>query len=154
MCIRMFAVGLGLVSVLATGCATGVGQQEQAGMIIGGVLGGVLGSQVGSGSGRDVAIVAGALAGSMIGGSVGRSMDELDRLRTAQTLETVRTGVQSSWRNPDTGNTYTVVPTSTVETPQGPCREYTIDAVIGGRTEQVRGTACRSADGSWLVQNP
>ncbi|GAB4480510.1 MAG: RT0821/Lpp0805 family surface protein [Burkholderiaceae bacterium] len=125
------------------GCASPP-TQEQAGMVIGGVLGGVLGSQVGQGHGRTAAT---------IGGAVGRSMDEQDRIKTAHTLETVRTGVPSQWRNPDTGNVYTVTPTRTIETAQGPCREYTIDAVIGGKKEQVVGTACRQPDGSWRVVN-
>ena len=148
-----------LVSVtLATlvslaGCATYQGQQEQAGMVIGGILGGVLGSEVGGGRGRTAAIIAGTLAGAAIGGSVGRSMDEVDRMKTAQTLETVRTGVPAQWRNPDTGNSYTVVPTRTYESSAGPCREYSIDALIGGRPEKVYGTACRQPDGSWRVEN-
>ncbi|MFN2310279.1 MAG: RT0821/Lpp0805 family surface protein, partial [Gammaproteobacteria bacterium] len=68
-------------------------------------------------------------------------------------LETVRTGVPAQWRNPDTGNQYTVTPTHTYENPTGPCREYSIDAVVGGRPDKVYGTACRQADGSWQVQN-
>ena len=36
-----------------------------------------------------------------------------------------------------------------VESDSGPCREYTIDAIIGGKTEQIYGTACRQSDGSW-----
>lgn len=139
-------------AVMATGCATYQGQQEQAGMVIGGVLGGVLGSEIGGGHGRTAAIIAGTLAGAAIGGAIGHSMDEVDRMKTAQTLETVRTGVPAQWRNPDTGNQYTVVPTRTYETSGGPCREYTIDAKIGGRTEKVYGTACRQPDGSWKVQ--
>ncbi len=140
-------------TVAATGCATYQGPNEQAGMVIGGILGGVLGSEVGSGSGRTAAIIAGTLAGAAIGGAVGQNMDASDRHRTAQTLETVRTGVPSRWQNPDTGNEYTVVPTRTYETASGPCREYTIDARIGGRPETVYGTACRQPDGSWQVQN-
>lgn len=141
------------ITVLS-GCATGQGRdQEQAGMVIGGVLGGVLGSQVGKGSGKTVAIIAGTLIGASIGGAVGRSMDETDRLKTAQTLETVRTGVPSRWQNPDTGNYYSVTPTRTYELATGPCREYTMDALIGGKNEQIYGTACRQADGSWRVQN-
>ncbi|KPK40991.1 MAG: hypothetical protein AMJ69_00270 [Gammaproteobacteria bacterium SG8_47] len=58
-----------------------------------------------------------------------------------------------TWRNPDTGNGYTVTPTKTYETAAGPCREYTIDAIIGGSTEKIYGTAGRQADGSWKVQN-
>lgn len=142
-----------IMTVLGAGCATDAGQQEQAGMVIGGVLGGVLGSQVGGGHGRDAAIIAGTLIGSAIGSNIGRSMDETDRMRTAQTLETVRTGVASRWRNPDTNVSYTVMPTRTYETNAGPCREYTVDAVIGGNDEQVMGTACRQADGSWVVRN-
>jgi surface antigen len=45
-----------------------------------------------------------------------------------------------------------VVPTRTYASAQGPCREYTMDAVVGGRPENVYGTACRQADGSWRVQ--
>jgi surface antigen len=141
------------MAVLAAGC-TGYGQQEQAGMVIGGALGGLLGAQV-DGHHRDrrtAAIIVGTIAGAAVGGSIGRSMDELDRLRTAQSLEAVRTGVSSSWRNPDTGNQYTVTPTRTYELASGPCREYTIDALIGGRPEKVYGTACRQPDGSWKIQ--
>lgn len=134
--------------VLAAGCATEP-TREESGMVIGGVLGGVLGSQVGSGHGRTAATIVGAIAGMAIGGSIGRTMDENDRLRTAYALENVRTGVPSTWRNPDSGNRYTVVPTRTYEAREGPCREYTVDAEIGGRAEKVYGTACRQPDGSW-----
>ena len=122
-------------------------------MVIGGVLGGVLGSQVGGGAGRTSAIVLGTLAGAAIGGTVGRSMAEVDKLKTAQTLETVRTGVPTSWRNPDSGNEYLVVPTRSFDTGGSPCRDYTIDAVVGGKKAKVFGTACRQADGSWQVRN-
>ena len=150
---RKILSSIALATVLSvTGCATYQGPQEQTGMVIGGILGGVLGDQVGGGHGRTVAIIAGTLAGAAIGGAIGHNMDETDRMRTAQSLETVRTGVPSRWRNPDTGNDYTVVPTRTYDTSSGPCREYTIDAMIGGRKEKVYGTACRQPDGSWRVQ--
>lgn len=148
------AIGMLLVTVVGLGgCATNQGQNEQAGMVIGGILGGVLGSNVGGGHGRTAAIIAGTMAGAAIGGAVGNSMDQVDRLKTATTLETVRTGVTSTWQNPDTGHQYAVTPTRTYETAGGPCREYTIDAQIGGRTEQAYGTACRQADGSWKIVN-
>jgi surface antigen len=41
----------------------------------------------------------------------------------------------------------------TYETAGGYCREFQHKAKIGGRTEQVWGTACRSNDGSWQVIN-
>jgi surface antigen len=146
---RWFGVA---VTVALAGCAT-QGPQEQAGMIIGGVLGGVIGAQVGEGSGRTAATIIGAMAGMAVGGTIGQSMDEQDRRKTAHTLETVRSGVPSQWRNPDSGNQYRVTPTRTYETAQGPCREYTVDGVIGGKRETMVGTACRQADGSWRVMN-
>ena len=133
------------------GCASEPTKQD-AGMVIGGVLGGLLGSQVGHGDGTTAAIIVGTMMGAAIGGAVGKSMDDTDRLKASHALETVRTGVPSTWQNPDSGNTYTVTPTKTVETSSGPCREYTIDAMIGGKPEQVYGTACRQADGSWKTQ--
>jgi surface antigen len=147
--IRIAAIGL--LSISLTSC-TAPPTQEQAGMVIGGVLGGVLGSQVGGGHGRTAATIIGTVAGAVIGGVVGKSMDNTDRLKTAHALESVRTGVPSSWNNPDSGNQYTVVPTRTYDTATGPCREYTIDARVGGRPEKVYGTACRQADGSWRTQ--
>lgn len=139
--------------ILCVGCASDQSQKEQAGMVIGGVLGGLIGAQVGGGDGRTTAIILGTMAGAAVGGSVGRSMADTDRLKTAHALENVRTGVPSSWRNPDSGNEYVVVPTRTFDAGAGPCRDYTIDAVVGGRAEKVFGTACRQNDGSWQIRN-
>ena len=152
---KKFIVSILLASVIGiNGCATtGQGQNEQAGVIIGSILGGVLGSHVGKGDGRTAAIILGTLVGASIGGAVGHSMDDTDRLKTAHSLENIRTSVPTSWNNPDTGNAYTVTPTRTYEVASGPCREYIIDAVIGGKKEKVYGTACRQPDGSWQTQD-
>lgn len=143
-----------LAVALLAGCATEPGhEKEQAGTVIGAVVGGVLGSQVGGGSGRTAATIAGTVVGGMIGGGVGRSMDDTDRMRTAMALESGRSGVASIWRNPDTGYQYSVVPQAAYQTAYGPCRPYTVDAVVGGRSEVVHGTACRQPDGSWRAAN-
>jgi surface antigen len=147
MTMRKAATGIAAAIVLAA-CSAEPTQQE-TGMVVGGVLGGILGSQVGHGSGRTTATIIGAVAGAAIGGTIGRTMDDNDRARTAQALEMQRTGEPSSWHNPDTGNRYTVKPTRTYGSDSGPCREYTVDAVVGGRPETVYGTACRQPDGSW-----
>jgi surface antigen len=140
-------------ALVLAGC-TNYGRQEQTGMVIGGALGGLLGSQVSRkhDDWRTAAIIAGTMVGAAIGGSVGQTMDEVDRMNTARSLEAVRTGVPSTWRNPDTGNQYSVTPTRTFGTTAGPCRDYTIDALIEGRQETVRGTACREPDGSWRTK--
>lgn len=138
-------------AAVLSGCATETGPREQAGVVIGGVLGGVLGHEIGGGHGRTAATIVGTLAGAAIGGSVGRTMDEVDRMKVGASLETVRTGVTSRWQNPDTLYEYAVTPTRTYEVGDGPCREFVLDAAIGGKTEQVFGRACRQADGSWKI---
>lgn len=127
--------------------------KQEAGGVIGGVAGGVLGSQVGSGSGRTAAIIAGTLLGAYAGSIIGKEMDENDRYRAQQTLETAPTNQRTSWKNPDTQNEYTVTPTRTYNTSSGPCREYTTEAIIEGKKEIVYGTACRQPDGTWQAAN-
>jgi surface antigen len=143
---------LATASLAAGGCETTPTKQDQ-GVIIGAIVGGILGHQVGGGSGQTIATIIGTVAGAAIGGSIGRSMDDTDRLKAAHALETVRTDVPTQWVNPDTGYEYTLTPTRTFDSGTGPCREYTVDAMIGGETEQIYGTACRQADGSWEVIN-
>ena len=139
---------ISIFGTLAEGCAT----KQEAGMLTGAAVGAAVGSTVGRGSGRNFAIFLGSIVGANIGATVGQYMDEQDRLRTASILETNRTQQSTSWNNPDTGYDYTVTPTKTIETAEGPCREFTIDsAKVGGETQQVYGTACRQPDGSWKI---
>ena len=142
---------LALVLTLSAGCET-MSQADQ-GEVLGGVVGGVLGAQVGEGRGRTAAIIVGTLAGAMIGRHIGETMDDVDRMRTARTLNDARTGESTTWINPDTGYEYVVTPTRTYEESGGPCREFRLLASVGDRDDQeVYGTACLQADGSWLVQ--
>jgi len=133
------------------GCETTTHAQQ--GEVIGGVVGGVLGAQVGEGRGNTAAIIVGTLAGSMIGRHIGETMDDTDRMKTAQTLNSNKTGQSTTWTNPDTGYQYTVTPTRTYDAAGGPCREFQLDATVGGEPNQdVYGTACLQADGSWLIR--
>ena len=140
-----------LSAFLLSGCETT--SHGQQGEILGGVIGGVVGAQVGDGRGKTTAIILGTIAGAMIGRHIGESMDDTDRLNTAMALNDNRTGDSTSWINPDTGYHYTVTPTRTYEQSTGPCREFRLDATVGAQTNQdLYGTACLQADGSWLVQ--
>ena len=143
-------VVIALSSSLLVGCAT---TYEESGALTGAIAGAAVGSTVGRGPGQMFAIWLGAVVGSQVGATIGRHMDEHDRDRLVSVLETHRTASASTWVNPDTGYNYTATPTRTYEEPGGigPCREFTIDASIGGKTEQIYGTACRQADGSWKV---
>jgi surface antigen len=144
--------------VIAAGCALALAgcetppTKQQVGAVSGAVIGGVVGSTIGGGSGRTVAIVAGTIAGAVLGGKIGQKMDEADRIKAGQALESVPTGQRSSWKNPDTGTVYTVTPTRTYQAGATPCRDFTVDATVDGRPEKVQGTACREADGNWKTR--
>lgn len=137
------------LSILLAGCAPM--NNQDVGTLTGGVVGGLVGSQFGGGSGKVLAAGAGALLGAYLGGNIGRTMDRLDRLEMQKALETAPTGRAVVWSNPDSGYRYTVQPTRTYYTNQQPCREYITKAMIGGKTQQIYGKACRQADGSWRV---
>ena len=123
--------------------------KQQTGTVAGAVVGGVVGSTIGGGTGRTVAIVAGTVAGALFGSHIGKRMDEADRLKAAQALETQTTGQRTTWKNPDTGSEYTMTPTRTYESAGGPCRDFTVEARIEGKPEKVQGSACRQSDGTW-----
>jgi surface antigen len=127
---------------------------QDVGTITGGIAGGLIGSTIGKGSGQMVAIAAGTVAGAMIGGAVGRNMDENDRMRMNQALESNNLGQPAYWRNARTGNRYRVTPVKNVTVDGNQyCREYRTTANIAGKQQQMYGTACRQPDGSWKTVN-
>ena len=138
-----------LLAASLAGCQ-GMTKQD-TGVATGGIIGGLVGSQFGSGSGQAVAIAAGAIAGALIGGSIGNSMDKVDQQNVNYALEHNRTNATSSWKNPDTGNQYTVRPTKTYQNQGRYCREYLTKADINGKEQKIYGKACRQPDGSWKV---
>lgn len=131
--------------------------KKDVGTVTGAAIGGILGSNVGGGKGKTAATIVGALLGAYAGSSIGESLDAADRQYMAQTstnaLEYSRTGVTSTWKNPDSGNQGTFTPTRTYETSSQVCREYQQTITVGGQQEQAYGTACRQADGSWKIVN-
>ncbi len=136
--------------LLLTGCNP---SKQDIGTVVGAGSGAFIGSQIGGGTGQLAAVAIGALLGGYIGSSIGQDMDELDKYKTQQVLESSPTGSTVAWNNPDTDVDYSVTPTRTYESDSGPCRDYTTEAVIEGRAEIVHGTACRSDDGSWHATN-
>ena len=150
-------VTAGLLLASVSGCESGR-EKEIAGLAIGATIGGLLGSQIGGGTGQLVATSAGVFLGGFLGQQIGRQLDEKDRLQAEaaaqRAMETSRTGETVTWNNPDSGNSGSVTP---VRTYQGPdsryCREYQQTVVIGGRTEEAYGTACRQPDGTWRIES-
>jgi surface antigen len=152
----------GLAAAVAASLALGACADVQnnpktaVGTLGGAAVGGLLGAQVGRGTGQLAATAAGALIGAYAGSEIGRSLDRADRLTMQQTTQTTlergRTGVASTWRNPDTGNYGSVTPIRTTEATNGAvCREYQQTITVGGRTEEGVGTACRQPDASWRI---
>jgi len=125
--------------------------RETVGKVVGTMAGAAVGSNIGKGDGRTAATIVGAIVGYMVGGSVGRSMDDADRACVGQALEYGHDRQPVTWRNPDTGASYTVTPTSTYSTSSGYCRDFTREGVVDGRRQTLHGTACRQADGSWKI---
>jgi len=67
-------------------------------------------------------------------------------------LEYNRTNQVSTWVNPDTGQSGSMVPTRTFQNAVGqPCREFTQSILIAGEEQHGYGTACRQPDGSWQI---
>lgn len=137
------------LSVFLAGCAEV--SNEGVGTVGGGVIGGLLGSRFGGGSGKVAAAAGGALLGAFLGGKIGQYMDRQDRMEMQHALETAPTGRSVNWTNPDNGNQYSVQPVKTFYSNDQPCREYNTRAVIGGKSQQIYGKACRQQDGSWQV---
>ncbi len=136
----------------------GIGQgrcnRDMIGGLMGGAAGGLLGAQIGSGKGQLAAVAAGTLLGFMVGNSIGRSMDAADQSCMTQSLEHAEDGQSIVWDNPQSGASYQVTPTRTIQVAENRyCREYTTTSTIGGKTATTYGRACRQPDGSWQITN-
>lgn len=146
-----------LVALMLAGCQTAQDSPKQTmGTLLGAGLGALAGSQVGGGKGQMAAIAAGTLLGAWMGSEVGKSLDNADRAAMSTTtqsaLELNQTGVASTWRNPDSGNSGTVTPTRTYALASGEnCRDFENTVTVDGKTERVMGRACRQPDGSWKI---
>jgi surface antigen len=132
------------------------GMKEGVGTILGGVGGAVVGSQFGKGNGQLAMVATGTLLGAFLGNQIGQSLDKADAMyanRAAnQAFETAPSGTSTAWRNPDSGNSGTVVPKPAYQASNGEyCREFTQTVSVGGRAQEAYGTACRQPDGSWRI---
>jgi surface antigen len=103
-------------------------------------------------------VALGAIFGAVAGDRLGAQLDEKDRLMAAQnlqhSLENTPDGTTTGWKNPNSGHSGASSPTKTIVAASGtPCREFVTEIMVGGKTQQGYGTACRQADGSWKIMN-
>ena len=149
---KTFSIAI-IVVMFLSACQT---TNEDRGALLGAVAGGILGNQIGDGRGQLLATGLGAMLGGIAGSSVGARMDKVDQMKLSQayqkSLEQSRSGEQTTWVNPDTGNSGSIEPIRTYQTSTGKyCREFQQSIIVGGKTEQGHGTACRQPDGSWKI---
>ena len=140
-----------------SGIMNGGGLDKQdIGTGVGAIGGAVIGSTMGRGTGKVATTIAGGLLGGLIGNSIGKSLDNADmaayNAASQHALETAPSGQSMPWRNPQSGNSGTITPSSYYQNAQGQyCREYSQTIVVGGQSQQGYGKACRQPDGTWKI---
>jgi surface antigen len=144
------AAGMALVASFGlSACAT----KEEGGTAIGAIAGGIIGNQFGRGSGKVAATMAGAVIGGIVGNSIGRDLDARDRELARQAeydaWERGPPGRPVRWHNPDNGRYGEIVAEDYYYRAGARCRNFIHTVWIGGRRQQMRGTACRNPDGTW-----
>ena len=150
-------IATAMSAALLTGCA-GTYSKQDTGTAAGALLGGGLAYGLGqNSSNKEIWTVLGIGLGAMLGNQIGQQLDERDRLMMGQSFQTALERAPDnhgqSWSNPNTGNSGYTMPTRTVVASNGtPCREVTQTVMIGGKSQQAYGRACRMADGSWQIQ--
>ena len=61
-------------------------------------------------------------------------------------------GTEVTWRNPQTGNGATIIPSGTNVTQGGmPCRNLAMTIYTAGQVKQGRASVCKTPGGSWSV---
>jgi surface antigen len=146
----MRILSMALIGALLAASLMGCESKRGSGTAIGAGAGAAVGAVIDKGGVGGVLL--GALIGGLAGYVVGDYMERQDEERLHSTLESQPTGSTSTWRNPDTGNSFAATPTDTRETDDGVYRDVTIkvDSDNDGQYEETtRATAYRQPDGTW-----
>ncbi len=147
------AVGLLVIASTIVGCGPEGPSKADSGLVVGAVAGGILGNSVGRGNGRVAGSIVGAVVGGIVGSEIGRSMDRQDRLLAQRAeydaFERGPSGRPVRWQNPDNGRYGEIIPMESYRRGSSDCRDYTHTIFIDGRSQVMRGTACRNGDGTW-----
>jgi len=112
----------------------------------------VLGTQVGLGQQPNGASAGSSLPSAFAGSAVSGAMDDADRLSLTRAMDTLATGDQTSWRNSQSGNNYTVKASRWFSGDSGGCREFDVIGELKAGKETAHGTACKRGDGTWNLQ--
>ena len=89
--------------------------------------------------------------GDPLGGYLEQYMDQNDQFKLSRGLDSAL-GKSTTWTNPVNGAEFTVTPVNKVNMAGSKyCRTYRLTMAKKGSKDQVSGTACIGADGSWHV---
>jgi surface antigen len=123
------------------------------GAVLGGAVGGVVGAKVSSKEDRSVAILVGSVLGAVIGSKIGAEIDDSDRGCMGHALELAGEKKTVVWTNSTTGLSYRLTPTSNFEDAKQPCREFITEVSAKSKAAQIKGVACRRANGEWQFRS-
>lgn len=144
---------VGVMMLIMSSCAQFDGVSKGTKGAAGGAAGGAL---IGQAIGRNTeATLIGAAVGTMLGYIVGNEMDKTDKQQLNNAYERGPSGQPVTWVNPDSGNNYQVVPQPAYNNPSTNqvCREAEITAIIDGQPQKTMTTACRNAQGQWVLNS-
>lgn len=149
-------LSFGLVALPLAGCEsiereTGLGRQTQMGAAGGAAAGGVIAAIAGA---NPAWIAASTILGGVAGGALGEYLGQDEAEQAAQNninaLNSLGPGQSSSWSEGNASGSTTV---NSVYTANGrTCKTFTEVIRTPEKTVSQDGTACRTADGSWQVQ--
>jgi surface antigen len=126
-----------------------------AGTIVGAVAGGAIGNQFGHGSDRAAATVGGVILGGLAGNAIASNMNCNDRryaLTSYRDGFEGRIGHRYTWRNDNSRNYGSFIPTREYARNGNTCRDFTEAGTDNGHAYNRRGTACRWDDGNWHLE--
>ena len=109
----------------------------------------MLGTQGAIAQQRSGASAGSSMPSAFAGSALASAMEDSDRLSLTRAMDTLATGDQVSWRNDQTGNSYTVKASRWFSGNSGACREFDATGEIKGNKEAAHGTACKRGDGTW-----
>ncbi len=118
----------------------------------GAIGGAAAGAVIGQALGRNrYATITAAVVGTMLGYIVGNEMEKSDTQKLNNALENGAAGNPISWKNPDTGDEYKIIPFEffTDDVTQQKCRNAKIVANTEGKEQITDTKACRQSDGHW-----
>jgi len=152
---------IGMMTVTAfdlAGCTPG--NNVPGSTAAGAIAGGLIGNELFHGRNAFAGVIAGALIGGIVGNQIGQYMDRQDKINMQSAIINTPVNQEATWTSDSPGPngqpvTYTVKPTKNYYTPRRHryCREYETTVVVGGKSQQAYGKACRMPDGQWKIVN-